>query len=94
MYSYNLSGIGLAFVKQAIAATAKVLIADLRLTDDAETFIKSVPANQLAFVKTDVAKRAELENLITFSENVFHDVPDVYIAAAGVFEPVSVPYMH
>jgi len=81
------SGIGLAFVKLAIAATAKVLIADLRLTDDATKFVENIHADQLVFVKTDVTKREELENLISVSEKVFQDVPDVYIAAAGVFEP-------
>ena len=70
-----------------------MIIADLRLTDDAEKFIQSTRTNQLVFVKTDVTKRADLENLITKSEEMFHDVPDVYIAGAGVFEPVSVTYI-
>ena len=69
-----------------------MIIADIRLTDEAEKFIQSVGADQLVFGKTDVAKRDDLENLIILSEKVFHDVPDVYIAGAGVFEPVSSPY--
>ncbi|CAC9894601.1 unnamed protein product [Aureobasidium pullulans] len=36
---------------------------------------------------TDVRKRGDLENAITVSTLSFGDVPDVYVANAGVFEP-------
>jgi NAD(P)-dependent dehydrogenase (short-subunit alcohol dehydrogenase family) len=85
------SGINLAFSQLAVQAGAKVLIADLKLTADGEAFMKTQEAKQsAAFVKCDVAKRADLENLITVSEKEFGDVPDVYIAGAGVFEPVRI----
>jgi hypothetical protein len=50
--------------------------------------VKANP-NTVVFQKTDVAKWAELKNLIKVSEVNFGDVPDVYVAGAGVFEPVS-----
>ena len=71
-----------------------MIIADIRLTNDAEKFIQSTRIDQLVFVKTDVTKRDDLENLFTISEKAFHDVPGVYIAGAGVFEPVSSPYTY
>jgi NAD(P)-dependent dehydrogenase (short-subunit alcohol dehydrogenase family) len=85
------SGINLSFSRLAVQAGAKVLIADLKLTADGEAFMKTQEAKQsAAFVKCDVTKRADLENLITVSEKEFGDVPDVYIAGAGVFEPVRI----
>ena len=41
------------------------------------------------YVHTDVRRRKDLENAITASVVEFGDVPDIYIANAGVFEPVS-----
>jgi len=83
------SGINLSFAQLAVQAGARVIIADLKLTREGETFMSSQNSKTAVFVKTDVSKRADLENLITVSEKEFGDVPDVYIAGAGVFEPVS-----
>ena len=80
------SGINLAFVRLAIEAGAKVLIADLRLTADAEEFIKT--AKNVVFQICDVTKWADLQNLIKISQEHFAGVPDIYIAGAGIFEPV------
>lgn len=85
------SGINLAFSKLAVQQGAKVLIADLRLTDEGRIFVDNAASSSsptVVFVKCDVRKRADLENLITVSRDTFGSVPDVYIAGAGVFEPV------
>lgn len=84
------SGINLSFAQLAVQAGARVIVADLKLTSDAEKFMNSQEGSKVAvFLKCDVTKRYDLENLITASEKEFGDVPDVYIAGAGVFEPVS-----
>ncbi|CAG8976906.1 hypothetical protein HYALB_00003517 [Hymenoscyphus albidus] len=82
------SGINLAFAKLCVKRGAQVIIADLKLTPDAESYLRGEGAKAAIFVKGDVTKRAKLENLIKASEEKFADVPDVYIAGAGVFEPV------
>ncbi|KAK2629235.1 hypothetical protein QTJ16_000055 [Diplocarpon rosae] len=81
------SGICLAFSQLAVHRGARVLIADLRLTSLAEEFLKTADPEAVKFVKCDVTKRADLENLIAVSEQEFGDVPDVYVPGAGVFEP-------
>ncbi|CAK7235101.1 hypothetical protein SEUCBS140593_009168 [Sporothrix eucalyptigena] len=80
------SGINLAFAKQAVAQGARVVIADIQLTDDAKAFL-AANEKSVVFAKTDVTKRADLENTVTQAQTSFGDVPDVYIAGAGVFEP-------
>ncbi|KAI9779422.1 MAG: hypothetical protein M1839_007387 [Geoglossum umbratile] len=80
------SGINLSFVRLAQAKGARVIIADLRLTKEAEDFLAGAKETVI-FQHCDVVKRADLENLITVSQKHFGDVPDVYIAGAGVFEP-------
>lgn len=81
------SGINLAFAKQALARGAKVLIADLKLTPDGQSFVDDNARDRVVFVECDVSKRAQLQNLIDVSRQHFKTVPDVYIAGAGVFEP-------
>jgi NAD(P)-dependent dehydrogenase (short-subunit alcohol dehydrogenase family) len=78
-------GIGIELAKFVHAKDAKVLIADLRLTPKAESLVDGKTA---IYLKTDVAKWSELENIVTVSKDVFGDVPDVYVAGAAVFEPV------
>ena len=82
------SGINLAFCKLAVQQGAKILIADIKLTDEGQTFVNTASSESVIFVKCDVRKRADLENLIAVSREKFSTVPDVYIAGAGVFEPV------
>lgn len=84
------SGINLSYAQLAVREGAKVLVADLRLTADGEKFLKSQGSKSTVFVKCDVTKRADLENLIVVSEKEFGDVPDVYVAGAGIFEPVCI----
>ncbi|KAJ3547734.1 hypothetical protein NM208_g1357 [Fusarium decemcellulare] len=80
------SGIGLSYVLLAREKGAKaVMIADIALTPAAEQAIKQ-DAN-IVFVHCDVTKWHDLENLIQESTRRFGDVPDVYVASAGVFEP-------
>ena len=82
------SGINLAFAKLAVQQGARVIVADLKLTTEGESFMNGEGGRAAVFSKCDVTKRSELENLITVSEKEFGDVPDVYVAGAGVFEPV------
>ncbi|KAH6680388.1 hypothetical protein B0J14DRAFT_578524 [Halenospora varia] len=81
------SGINLSFAQFAVQAGARVIVADLKLTSDGEKFMSGEGAKAARFVKCDVSKRADLENLVTASQKEFGDVPDIYIAGAGVFEP-------
>ncbi|KAI9723457.1 MAG: hypothetical protein M1828_004187 [Chrysothrix sp. TS-e1954] len=79
------SGINLHFVRQAHEAGARVLIADLRLTDEAKSLVEST--QEVMFQETDVTKRDHLNRLIRVSDAHFGDVPDIYVAGAGIFEP-------
>ena len=83
------SGINLAFARLCVQQGAKVIIADLKLTPEGSTFISSISSKSAVFVKCDVTKRCDLENLVVASEKEWDDVPDVWVAGAGVFEPVS-----
>ena len=83
------SGINFSFVKRALKAKALgVVIADLSLTQEAQTLADVNPRN-VVFSKCDVTKRQDMENAVTIAQKKFGDVPDVYIAGAGVFCPVS-----
>jgi len=81
------SGISLSFARFAVRHGARVVVADLKLTEDGENFLRGEGVAAAIFTKCDVSKRADLENLIEVSQKEFGDVPDVYIAGAGVFEP-------
>jgi NAD(P)-dependent dehydrogenase (short-subunit alcohol dehydrogenase family) len=83
------SGINLAFAKLAFEQGAKLIIADLKLTDEGQKFVETFSSDSVMFAKCDVRKRSELENLITVSREKFGTIPEVYIAGAGVFEPVG-----
>ncbi|KAF5026973.1 hypothetical protein F66182_1003 [Fusarium sp. NRRL 66182] len=79
-------GIGLAYALLAQRKEAKgVLLADINLTDEAKLAIKE--HTTIESVECDVTRWADLENLIDASIDRFGDVPDVFIASAGVFEP-------
>ncbi|KAK1144817.1 hypothetical protein N8T08_004829 [Aspergillus melleus] len=78
------SGIGLELAKLVLSKGAKVLIADLRLTPEAESLVDE---KTVIYVPTDVAKWPQLENIVVVSKEVLGDVPDVYVAGAAVFEP-------
>lgn len=81
------SGINLSFVKLAVQREARgVIIGDLKLTPEAEKFVQASSTNVI-FTKCDVTRRKDLENLVKVAADEFGDVPDVYVAGAGVFEP-------
>ncbi|KAK3718370.1 hypothetical protein LTR37_005183 [Vermiconidia calcicola] len=82
------SGINLSFVKLALESEAKVLIADLKLTSEADDTIKS-SSGAASFMKCDVSKWSDLEAIPSEIERAFGKgaVADVWIAGAGVFEP-------
>ncbi|KAF2837421.1 NAD(P)-binding protein [Patellaria atrata CBS 101060] len=82
------SGINFSFVKKAVAEGCKVIIGDLTLTPEASKwFDKESKSSPVFFEKCDVTKWDQLKNLVTVSLKHFSDVPDVYVAGAGVFEP-------
>lgn len=64
-----------------------MIIADLRLTEDAK---KAVQSDQdIIFLPCNVTVWKDLQAIIDTSLARFGDVPDVYVASAGVFEPVG-----
>ncbi|RAL12648.1 NAD(P)-binding protein [Aspergillus homomorphus CBS 101889] len=79
------SGIGLAAAQLATSKGAKTIIADLKLTPGAESFVNRTET--VIFQPCDVRNWADLEALIALSQDKWGDVPDVYIPAAGVFDP-------
>ena len=73
------SGICLATAQRFHQKGCHVLLADLRLTPEAESWINSIDKSSVkaVFKKTDVENWDELEELIPFSEKEFEDVPDM-----------------
>jgi len=83
-------GINLSFVKLACTSGAKVLIADIRLQQEAQDLLRSSEtAGKVAYTKCDVCNWKDLEKLPSEVEMAFGkgSVADVWIAGAGVFEP-------
>lgn len=80
-------GISFEFVRLAHSREAKVLIADIQLTREAEEFVATKKG--VHFQHCDVRKRDSLQALVQTSKDIWNDVPDIYIAGAGIFEPVS-----
>lgn len=84
------SGIGLAFAQLCQKAGACVILGDLKLTPEAETYISSQPKtdnNNIIFERCDVTSWSSLQNLISASISAFADVPDIYAPVAGVLDP-------
>lgn len=80
------SGISLALAKLTLQQGAKILIADLKLTDEASDFVNS-NTSSVKFQQCDVTKWPELEALFPTSISTFGDVPDIVVPGAGVFDP-------
>jgi NAD(P)-dependent dehydrogenase (short-subunit alcohol dehydrogenase family) len=76
------SGIGLSFVKLCHSKGAKILIGDLKLTAEADKFIKKTGDGSVAFTQCDVSDWKALRKLITTSVETFGEVPDVYCPCA------------
>lgn len=83
------SGINLEFAKLCHERYAQVIIGDVRLTPEAEEWIATTKSSapKVIYQKTDVAKWDQLLDLLDVAEKEFGDVPDLYVAGAGVFEP-------
>ncbi|RAK95993.1 NAD(P)-binding protein [Aspergillus ibericus CBS 121593] len=79
------SGIGLQLTRLASANGAKVIVADLQLTPEAQQLVENT--DTVVFQRCDVRIWADLEALIQLSRDKWNDVPDVYVASAGIFEP-------
>lgn len=73
---------------------AKIIIGDIKLTLEAEEFISKACSDRVVFQPCDVSKWDQLQKLVSTSEKKYGDVPDVWIAGAGVFEPVSFRINH
>lgn len=82
-------GISLAFIHLALSRSAKILIADIQLSKEAEDLVNT--QDEVHFQKCDVRNWKDLKALIQTSVLIWNDVPDVYIAGAGIFEPVRLP---
>jgi NAD(P)-dependent dehydrogenase (short-subunit alcohol dehydrogenase family) len=84
-------GIGLCYTLLAQTHKAKrVIIADICLSERAQ---EAIDANEtIVYLKCDVTKWNNLQALIDFSRDRFGDVPDIFVASAGVLEPVSYDY--
>lgn len=85
------SGIGLAFSRLLQGLGWRVVIADLKLTEQAQNFLRESNKNKktIVYVESDVRKQDHLKRLFTTSKSEFGDVPDVVVPGAGVLEPVS-----
>ncbi|KAF2103356.1 NAD(P)-binding protein [Rhizodiscina lignyota] len=81
------SGIGLSFAKICHSKGARVVIGDLKLTDQGSEFVNSAKDGSVVFTKCDVTNWEDLKNVITTSVKTWDDVPDVYCPCAGIFEP-------
>ncbi|CAH0046650.1 unnamed protein product [Clonostachys solani] len=80
------SGIGLSYATLAVANGAKaVVIGDIALTDEAQKIVTET--TNLTFQHCDVTQWADLQRLIDVCITKFGNVPDIYVASAGVFEP-------
>ncbi|KFY29479.1 hypothetical protein V491_00009 [Pseudogymnoascus sp. VKM F-3775] len=87
------SGIGLCYVMLARAQGAKkVIIADITLTEKAQEFMRSDA--DVVYQKCDVSKWNDLQALIDDCKASFGDVPDVFVASAGVLEPPTSNFWH
>ncbi|KAL6248426.1 hypothetical protein RBB50_004681 [Rhinocladiella similis] len=81
------SGIGYTFANLCHGRGARVIVGDLKLTDEAKEYLDANPKSEIFFETCDVTSWKSLRNLITTSVQVFGDVPDVYAPVAGVFDP-------
>lgn len=81
------SGIGLALARLLHQKGARIVIGDIKLVPEAETWVKQIPKEEVFWQSCDVTSWKDLHDLISASVERFGDVPDVYVPCAGVFEP-------
>ncbi|PYH91852.1 NAD-dependent 15-hydroxyprostaglandin dehydrogenase [Aspergillus ellipticus CBS 707.79] len=85
------SGINLSFAKLLLQNGYNVLIADLKLDQDAETLVKQYKTKRgprAVFVHTDVRDWAQLRHMFIVAEMEFGSV-EIVCPGAGVFEPAQ-----
>lgn len=76
-------------MKIAHSLGAKIIIGDLRLRQEAREFVSKAGPDRIVFQPCDVTEWDQLQELVSTSEEKYGDVPDVWIAGAGIFEPVG-----
>lgn len=81
------SGIGFSFVKLLVQAGVKVLVADINLTSDCETYLQS-HKEAAHYLKTDVTSWSDLSNMFTHANAVLGSI-DLVCPNAGLFEMPS-----
>lgn len=86
------SGICFAFTKLLLSRDCNVLIADLKLTPEAEEFITAHQAREgkakVVFLKTDVTDWKQLQATFDTAIAEFGEL-DIVCPGAGIFDPVS-----
>jgi 3-hydroxybutyrate dehydrogenase len=81
------SGINLAFAKILYEAGARVLIADLNLTQEAHDWVATIDPQRIQFQHTDVTRWDQLEAAFDAAENNFGEQVNIITPGAGVYEP-------
>ena len=88
------SGICLAFTKLLLSRHCNVVIADLRLTAEAEELVAAEKAGEglarIVFKKTDVTNWKQLQSAFDTAISEFREL-DIVCPGAGIFDPVSQP---
>ena len=90
-HTLTITGIGLQLTRLASAKGAKVIIGDLQLTPEAQQLVDTTET--VIYQRCDVRNWADLHALIQLSRDKWNDVPDVYVASAGIFEPVCTSFL-
>ncbi|OJJ03395.1 hypothetical protein ASPVEDRAFT_84843 [Aspergillus versicolor CBS 583.65] len=86
------SGIGLAFSRLLQTRGVRVLIADLKLSPEAQNWVECNACTPKAvFQHCDVTNWAHLESLPAKAKELWGSVSDIWVPGAGVFEP---PWSH
>jgi NAD(P)-dependent dehydrogenase (short-subunit alcohol dehydrogenase family) len=85
LHAHTKTGIGLELTKQAHSIGAKVLVADLKITSDFDTFARG--KENILYVQSDVTKWSDFTKLFDACEKKWNDVPDAYGICAGLFDP-------
>ncbi|KAH0840987.1 hypothetical protein AYO21_10536 [Fonsecaea monophora] len=82
------SGINLEFAKLCQKSGCRVLAADIRSTPELEEWLQEVKGAEckVVYQETDVAQWDQLKALARVSEQAFGEVPDLFVAGAGIFE--------
>ncbi|EXJ63877.1 hypothetical protein A1O7_00212 [Cladophialophora yegresii CBS 114405] len=86
------SGISLAFTRHLYQAGCSVLICDLGLHREAQSWLESLPKTadakpRVVFTKTDVTDWKQLEQAFDVYAKEFGGVPHVLCPGAGIYEP-------